>query len=68
MTAIWLVNEPFKIHELGFHLFQFVFSSQEDLRRVLTEKVWTFDQQYLILKERRKGINIQTEIFNGVDL
>lgn len=66
MTAIWPTKEMFKIRELGKNLFQFVFSNQEDLHRVAVGKVWTFDQQYLILKEWREGMNLATESFNFV--
>lgn len=68
MTAIWPVKEPFKLRELGRNLFQIVFSSQEDLKRILNGKAWTFDQQYLVLKEWRVGMNIKSEILNSVDI
>lgn len=67
MTAIWPTKEPIKVRELGFNLFQFVFNTLEDLRRVVRGKVWTFDQQYLILKEWKEGVNIQKETFNISD-
>lgn len=57
MIAIWLVKEDFKLRELGSNLFQIVFSNQEDLKRVLNGKAWTYDKQYLILKEWREGMN-----------
>lgn len=44
MTAIWLTKEPFKVKGLGFNLFQFVFSNQEDKKKVAQWKVWTVDQ------------------------
>lgn len=43
MTVSWPTNEVFKICELGKNLFQFVFSNQEDLRRVADGRAWTFD-------------------------
>lgn len=67
MTTIWPAKEPFKVRELGTNLFQFVFSNQEDMRRVINGKTWTFDQYYLILKELREGMNIHTEPFNEVE-
>lgn len=66
MTAIGPTKEVFQTRELGKNLFQFVFKNQEDLRRVATGKVWTFDQQYLILKEWRKDMNLATKNFNSV--
>lgn len=68
ITAIWLTKEPFKVKELGFNLFQFVFSNQEDKKKVAQGKAWTFEQQYLLLKDWKEGMNIQKESFAEVDL
>lgn len=66
MAAIWPTKEVFKIRELDRNLFQFVFSNQEDLRRVVNGKVWISDQQYLILKEWHEGMNLASEMFNTI--
>lgn len=68
MIAIWPTKEAFKIRELGKNLFQFVFSNMEDLRQAVNGRVWTFDQQYLILKEWREGMNLAVEIFNSIQI
>lgn len=39
MTAIWPTKEPIKVRELGFYLFQFVFITLEDMKRVVRRKV-----------------------------
>lgn len=44
MNSIWTNKSPIKIHELDTNLFQFVFSNQEDMQRVVNGRVWTFNQ------------------------
>ncbi|KAK6157964.1 hypothetical protein DH2020_005278 [Rehmannia glutinosa] len=51
MSSIWHTKETFTVREIGMNLFQFVFYSQEDKLKVLKGKTWTFDNQYLILRE-----------------
>lgn len=49
-------------------MYQFVFASQEDKLRVLNGKAWTFDSQYLILKQWEEDIDLKKESFNKVQL
>lgn len=50
LATIWLGVGQVKVRELGINLYQFVFASQNDRLKVLREKAWTFDSQYLLLK------------------
>lgn len=68
MTFIWPLKSTVKIWELGINLFQFVFTILEDMRRVVNGRVWTFKQQYLILKEWKESMNAHNESFNSVQI
>lgn len=68
LDLIWNSIAPMKIRELGGNMYQFVFASQEDKLRVLNGKVWTFDSQYLILKQWEKDIDLKKEGLNKVQL
>lgn len=68
MTSIWPLKSTVKIRELGINLFQFVFANLEDMKRVVNGRVWTFNQQYLILKEWKESMNVHTEAFNSVQI
>ncbi|KAK6114965.1 hypothetical protein DH2020_007234 [Rehmannia glutinosa] len=68
MLSVWPIEEPFVLRELVFNLFQFVFRNKEDLMRVVEGRVWSFDSQWIILKEWKEGLNIKEEKFVEVDL
>lgn len=54
--------------ELGFNLFQFIFTSTEDMLKVLHGKIWTFENQYLILREWKEEMLTKGDSFQMVDL
>ncbi|CAA0832633.1 Unknown protein [Striga hermonthica] len=54
MGLVWRTAKPFSIRALEPNLFQFLFQSEEDKAKVLKGKAWTFDGQYLLLKEWKK--------------
>ncbi|CAA0843064.1 Unknown protein [Striga hermonthica] len=54
MGMIWKTGRLFSIRVLDHNLFQFLFQSEEDITKVLKGKAWTFDGQYLLLKEWKK--------------
>lgn len=68
LTSIWPLKSTVKIRELGINLFQFVFANLEDMKRVVNGRVWTFNQQYLILKEWKESMNVHNEPFNSVQI
>ncbi|CAA0826821.1 Unknown protein [Striga hermonthica] len=55
MAIVWKPARNFSIRVIGPNIFQFLFQCEEDKLKVLKGKTWTFDGQYLILKEWRKG-------------
>lgn len=50
LSSLWAFIAPFKIKETGFNRFHFVFFSQQDKLKILNDKAWTFDSQFLILR------------------
>ncbi|KAK6141805.1 hypothetical protein DH2020_024455 [Rehmannia glutinosa] len=68
LLNIWQTKEVFSVREIGQNLFQFVFASQEDKLKVLGGKSWSFENQYLILREWYDNILDHVESFTSVDL
>ncbi|CAA0833793.1 Unknown protein, partial [Striga hermonthica] len=50
LSGIWITKEPFTIKNLGGNKFQFLFQNEEDKEKILNGKTWSFDGQYLLLK------------------
>ncbi|XP_075659009.1 uncharacterized protein LOC142628856 [Castanea sativa] len=64
MRRAWGQNEGLQILNVGSNLFQFKFSSEFDMERILRNGPWTFDNQLLMLKRWSKGMtskNIRME-------
>ncbi|CAA0817405.1 Unknown protein [Striga hermonthica] len=51
LNNIWVTKNQFFIKNIGPNLFQFTFQSKEDKERILQGKSWTFDGQYILLKD-----------------
>ncbi|CAA0834207.1 ubiquitin-associated (UBA)/TS-N domain-containing protein [Striga hermonthica] len=51
LQNIWHTQWPFQTRNLGDNKFQFVFQSEDDKKKILGGKAWSFDGQYLLLKE-----------------
>ncbi|KAK6126484.1 hypothetical protein DH2020_039757 [Rehmannia glutinosa] len=68
MLKIWLTKEAFSMKEVGQNLFQFIFESQEDKLRVLRGKSWSFDNQYLIIREWSDKILDQADSITSTKL
>ncbi|KAK6128815.1 hypothetical protein DH2020_037451 [Rehmannia glutinosa] len=68
LQGLWSIKEPVVLRELGFNLFQFVFHSEMDKRRVADGKTWSFENQMVIFKEWEDGLNIKMEKFDRVDI
>ncbi|CAA0827193.1 Unknown protein [Striga hermonthica] len=51
LQSVWQTQKPFNIRSLGHNKFQFIFNSEGDKQRVFTGKTWSFDGQYLLLRE-----------------
>ncbi|CAA0841608.1 Unknown protein [Striga hermonthica] len=50
LRNIWITKQPFRIKNLGQNEYQFLFQNADDKERILYEKSWSFDGQYLLLK------------------
>ncbi|GER32678.1 RNA-directed DNA polymerase [Striga asiatica] len=51
LRNIWVTQKQFSMRNIGTNLFQFIFQTVEDKLKVLHGKTWSFDGQYLLLKE-----------------
>ncbi|KAK6119862.1 hypothetical protein DH2020_046409 [Rehmannia glutinosa] len=65
---IWHTNEPFTVCEIGENLFQFIFKSREDKIRVRGGRTWSFDSQYIILRDWSEEVINNPEAFKTVEL
>ncbi|KAK6131755.1 hypothetical protein DH2020_034552 [Rehmannia glutinosa] len=68
MSSIWPIRDLFLGRDLGKNLFQFVFKTQSDKKKVLGGKVVNYGSQYLILKEWNDKDDFGPESFTHVDL
>ena len=59
MRRAWGLEDSLRIIEVGPNLFQFKFTSEFDLNRVLRGGPWTFDNQLLLLKHWRRGMTVE---------
>ena len=49
LKKAWRINEGWQIVEVGSNLFQFKFNTEFDMKQVIREGPWTFDNQALML-------------------
>ncbi|CAA0811723.1 Unknown protein, partial [Striga hermonthica] len=68
MTNIWRLSHPMEIKELTPNFFQFIFQTREDLENVANGINWSFENQYLVLKEWRRGISIKHPCFQELNI
>ncbi|CAA0816235.1 Unknown protein [Striga hermonthica] len=68
LQNIWLTKKPFFSRMVGSNKYQFIFQTTEDRKKVLEGKAWTFDGQYLLLKEWSEENNGYTEEEHKVEL
>ncbi|CAA0819412.1 Unknown protein, partial [Striga hermonthica] len=68
MTNIWRLSHDMEIKELSPNYFQFIFQSREDKLKVANGINWSFENQYLVLKEWRMGISSKHPCFNELNL
>ncbi|KAK6155819.1 hypothetical protein DH2020_010067 [Rehmannia glutinosa] len=68
MNGIWPIDEPCALREIGFNKFQFIFQSQVDKKRVIQGKLWSFDNQFLVMREWKEGVDMKRENFSFIDM
>ena len=64
----WGLEESVWAMEVGTNLFQFKFSAEYDLERVLRSGPWTFDNQVLLLRRWQRGMTAANVRFESVSL
>lgn len=60
---LWCAEGSLKVIELKSKMFQFVFSHEDEKRRVLEKRPWTFDKQLLVLQPWKKDIDRNEKTF-----
>ncbi|CAA0840131.1 Unknown protein, partial [Striga hermonthica] len=68
MSQIWRLAQPMEVKELEPNYFQFIFQSKEDQKRVSYGTNWSFENQYLILREWCSGLNSKHPTFQELKL
>ena len=64
VTAAWGYPKELRITELGPNLFQFLISRVEEREKILNGGPWIMDNQILVLRPWRAGIEEDEEAFN----
>ncbi|KAF5452120.1 hypothetical protein F2P56_027153, partial [Juglans regia] len=60
---VWRLNGSFMVHEICLNLFVFVLEIQKDKEKVMSGKLWLFDNQLLVLNVF-DGMTLQKMCFN----
>ncbi|CAA0813200.1 Unknown protein, partial [Striga hermonthica] len=68
MSNIWRLAQPMEIKELSPNYFQFIFQSKDDMQKVSNGINWSFENQYLVLKDWRTGISSKHSCFNELNI
>ncbi|CAA0814779.1 Unknown protein, partial [Striga hermonthica] len=68
MEQIWQLKHPLTIRELEPSFFQFIFDSETEKSRVATGRNWSFENQYLILKEWQDDLSADHDCFTEMDM
>ncbi|CAA0810987.1 Unknown protein, partial [Striga hermonthica] len=68
MSAIWRLHQRLEVRELETNFFQFIFSSEDDRKRVMAGHSWLLENQYLVLREWRRGLTSRHRSFDQVNL
>ncbi|CAA0833241.1 Unknown protein, partial [Striga hermonthica] len=68
MSQIWKLNHPMEVKELCPNYFQFIFQNRGDMKKVANGTNWSFENQYIILKEWEASINNKNPGFQELNL
>lgn len=63
MTQLWCPEGTLRVVEIGAKMFQFFFSNEDERRRVLERRPWTFDNQLLVLQPWQNETDLKAEAF-----
>ena len=68
LRRAWGLKKDIQIVEVGSNLFQFKFSREFDLDRVLRGGLWSFDNQVLLFCRWHKGMTVKNVKFESIAL
>lgn len=64
MTKLWCDEGELKVIELQHQMYQFVFTKDDERKRVLDKRPWTFDNQLLVIHPWQEGIDSNPSAFS----
>lgn len=64
MTKLWCDEGELRVIELKHQTYQFVFTKDEERKRVLDKRPWTFDNQLLVIHPWQEGIDSNPSAFS----
>ena len=68
LRSIWKMGDDIKIIEVGEGLLQFKFSMESQLKWVVENGPWCFDDHLLVLKRWQKGMTARNITFPTISL
>ncbi|CAA0837929.1 Uncharacterized mitochondrial protein AtMg01250, partial [Striga hermonthica] len=68
MSLIWKLNQAMEVKELCPNYFQFIFQNRDDMKKVASGTNWSFENQYLVLKEWDMNINSKHPSFRELNI
>ncbi|XP_071939039.1 uncharacterized protein [Coffea arabica] len=55
-SNLWPYVKNLKVVEIGINMFQFIFSNEKDMNRVLSGRPWIYDNMFLVLVPWKEGV------------
>ena len=68
LRSVWKMGNDLKIVDIGEGLFQFKFSIKSQMKWVLDNGPWSFENQFLVLRRWEKGITPRSVKFTTVPM
>ncbi|CAA0837917.1 Unknown protein, partial [Striga hermonthica] len=68
MSQIWKLNQAMEVKELCPNYFQFIFQNRDDMKKVASGTNWSFENQYLVLREWDMNINSKHPSFRELNI
>lgn len=65
MNKLWCEEGDLKVFKMKGKMYQFVFTKEEERKRVLDKLLWNFDNQMLVLQPWRQGIESDPNTFSS---
>ena len=68
LRSVWKMGNDLKIVDVGEGLFQFKFSIESQMKWVLDNGPWSFENQFLVLRHWEKGMTPRSVKFTTVPM